>query len=123
MTSRKPNDIDNYIRNFPADIQALLQQMRATIRQAAPRAVETISYMIPAFLLRGVLAYFAAFKGHIGFYPTSSGIAAFQKELAPYKSSREAVQFPFDKPLPLTLITKIVRFRVKEEEKRTASGL
>jgi uncharacterized protein YdhG (YjbR/CyaY superfamily) len=119
MRARKPSSIDEYIDGYPAGIQVLLQQMRATIHQAAPTAVETIGYMMPAFRLKGILVYFAAFKAHIGFYPTSSGIAAFEKELAPYKSSKGAVQFPYDKPLPLTLIAKIVRFRVKEDGMRS----
>jgi uncharacterized protein YdhG (YjbR/CyaY superfamily) len=88
--------------------------MRATIHKAAPEAAEKISYGIPTFYLNGNLVHFAAFANHIGFYPTSSGTAAFKKELGALKSSKGAVQFPKDKPLPLALVTKIVKFRVKE---------
>jgi len=89
--------------------------MRQTIHQAAPEAVETISYQMPAFKLNGVLVYFAAMKNHIGFYPTSSGVAAFKKELSPYKTSKGAVQFPLKSPIPYDLVTKIVKFRVQED--------
>jgi uncharacterized protein YdhG (YjbR/CyaY superfamily) len=106
--------IDAYIATFPAEMQARLQELRATIRAAAPEAEEVISYQMPTFRLHGNLVHFAAFKGHIGFYPTSSGIAAFQERLARYKSSKGAVQFPLDEPLPLDLVAEMVRFRVAE---------
>jgi uncharacterized protein YdhG (YjbR/CyaY superfamily) len=106
--------VDEYIKTFPADIQSVLGKMRQTIREAAPGAVEAISYQMPAFKLNGVLVYFAAHKHHIGFYPTSSGIEAFKAELAPYKWSKGAVQFPLDRPIPFDLVRRIVRFRVKE---------
>jgi uncharacterized protein YdhG (YjbR/CyaY superfamily) len=106
--------IDEYIRAFPADIQDMLQKIRQTIHKAAPEAVETISYQMPAFKQNTVLVYFAAHKNHIGFYPTGSGIEAFKKELWAYKSSKGAVQFPLEGPIPLDLIEKIVKFRVKE---------
>ncbi len=92
----------------------LLEEMRETIRQAAPRAEEVISYNIPAFKQNGILVYYAAHKQHIGFYPTSSGIRNFEKELVGYTTSKGAVQFPFNKPIPKTLVKKIVKFRVKE---------
>jgi len=110
--------IDGYIKTFPEDIQSILGKMRQTIRKAAPEAVEAISYQIPTFKLNGNLVHFAAFKKHIGFYPTSSGIEAFKKELSPYKGARGSVQFPIDKPIPYDLVKKIVIFRVKENLKK-----
>lgn len=110
-----PKTIDEYIAGFPKDIQSKLQALRATIRQAAPEAEEAISYQIPTFKLAGKnLVHFAAFKNHIGFYPVPSGIEAFKKELSVYKTSKGAVQFPLDQPLPLKLIARMVKFRVKE---------
>ena len=113
--------IDEYIAAFPEDVQALLQAVRATIHAAAPDAVERISYNMPAFAQEGNLVYFAALKNHIGLYPTSSGIAAFQQEIAAYESSKGAVKFPKDQPLPLDLITRIVQFRVTENLNRAAA--
>lgn len=110
--------IDQYIAQFPDDIQQLLTQMRETIRAAAPDAIEKISYQMPAFYYHGNLVYFAAFKHHIGFYPTASGTAAFQAELTGYKTSKGAIQFPFDRPLPLGLVSRIVAFRVSESAAR-----
>lgn len=107
-------DIDAYIARHPQDVQRLLKQMRAAIRKAAPAAEEKISYGMPTFALRGNLVHFAAFTHHIGFFPTSSGIRAFAKELAAYRTSRGGVQLPFDQPLPLALVGRIVKFRVKE---------
>jgi uncharacterized protein YdhG (YjbR/CyaY superfamily) len=95
-------------------VQQRLQKMRLTVKKAAPQAKEKISYGIPAFTLNGMLVWFAAFKNHIGFYPRTSAIAAFKKELSHYKGAKGSVQFPFDKPLPLHLISRIVKFRVKE---------
>jgi uncharacterized protein YdhG (YjbR/CyaY superfamily) len=116
MLTIKARNIDEYIAGSPEEVQPLLEQVRETIRKAAPDAEETISYSMPAFRSKNsVLVYFAAFKNHIGFYPTASGIASFQKEFANYKSSKGAVQFPLDEPLPLELIAKITRFRVKED--------
>ena len=110
----KPTDVDSYIATFPPQTQALLEQIRAIIRKAAPEATEGIGYGMPAYKQDGALVYFAGYQHHIGFYPTASGIACFQQELAGYKSSKGAVQFPLDQPLPEALITTIVRFRVKE---------
>jgi len=106
--------IDEYIRSYPEEIQKLLNEIRDAIKTAAPEATEKISYQIPTFYLNGNLVHFAAFKNHIGFYPTSSGIAAFKDELKDYKSSKGSVQFPLDKPMPTDLIKRIVKFRVIE---------
>ena len=106
--------IDEYIKIFPADIQIILEKIRQTIREAAPEAVEAISYQMPTFKLNGNLVHFAAFKNHIGFYPTPSGTESFQKELSPYKGGKGSVRFPIDKPIPYDLVRKIVIFRVKE---------
>ena len=114
MNRKAPKDLDEYLERCSKEDQRLLRQMRATIYEAAPEATEKISYGIPTFYLNGNLVHFAAFPNHIGFYPTSSGIAAFKKQLGPYKWSKGAVQFPKDKPLPLALVSKIVKFRVKE---------
>jgi len=113
-----PKDIDSYIAGFPQDVQVILQELRAAIKQAAPQAEEAISYQIPTFRLKSNLVHFAAYKNHIGFYPTSSGIEHFKDELAVYKIARGTVRFPLDRPLPFDLISKIVRFRVKENLER-----
>jgi uncharacterized protein YdhG (YjbR/CyaY superfamily) len=112
--NKKYRTIDEYIRSFPVDIQARLQQLRALIRRVAPGAQEKISYQMPTFYLNGNLVHFAAYPEHIGFYPTPSGIEAFQQELSKYKSSKGAVQFPLDAALPLKLIESMVKFRVKQ---------
>ena len=109
-----PKTIDEYIAAFPQEVQALLQQIRTTIREAAPDAEETISYQLPTFRLKGNLVHFGAFKKHIGFYPTPSGITRFEKELAGYQRSKGAVQFPLDQPIPFDLIREITEFRVRE---------
>lgn len=106
--------IDQYIATFPKEIQKILEEVRATIRSSAPDAKEVISYQMPCFSQEGNLVYFAAWKDHIGFYPTSSGIQAFKQELSIYKSSKGSVQFPIDKPMPLELMRKIVKYRVAE---------
>ena len=116
-TSIKNNqvqNIDEYIAGFPKQVQEILEKLRNTIRKAAPGSEETINYAIPTFTLKGNLVHFAAFKNHIGFYPAPSGIEAFKKELSVYEGAKGSVQFPIDKPLPLGLVTKIVKFRVKE---------
>ena len=111
----KFNNTDDYIKSFPNDVQERLKQIRAIIKQIAPDAEESISYAMPAYKLHGKpLVYFAAFKNHIGFYATPSGHSEFAKELSKYKQGKGSVQFPLDKPLPLGLITKIVKFRAKE---------
>ena len=117
--------IDEYIATFPEDVQALLQEVRQTIKAAAPEATEKIAYAIPTFFLKGNLVHFAAFKNHIGFYPAPRGIDAFQEELSKYKGAKGSVQFPIDEPMPLDLISRIVEYRVndnlqKAEEKAKA---
>ena len=114
MTTTQFKTIDEYIGTFPANVQDTLQKLRQTIGRAAPGAKETISYQIPTFTLEGNLVHFAGFKNHIGFYPASSGIEAFKNELSRYKGAKGSVQFPINEPLPLPLISRIVKFRVKE---------
>ena len=115
--------IDEYIADFPRDVQAVLQKIRTTIKKAAPGADETIKYQIPTFTLNGNLVYFGGFKTHIGFYPTSKAIAKFQKELSHYAGAKGTVRFPLDKPIPYDLITRIVKFRVRESQaKAKAKG-
>ena len=113
-----PTSIDEYIAACPKNVQKMLKELRKTIKAAAPGAQEKISYQIPTFYLKGNLVHFGAFKDHISFFPTSSGIQAFKKELSIYKGAKGTVQFPLDKPLPLKLISKIVKFRVAENLKR-----
>lgn len=116
----KPTDIDDYIVAFTEDKRKLLEQMRTIIKKAAPKATEVISYGMPAFKQHGVLVYFAAGKNHIGFYPTGEPIKHFKEELAVYKTSKGAVQFPLDKPLPVALITKMVKFRIEQDREHAA---
>ena len=116
----KPNNTQEYIESFPGNTQKLLTQIRLTIIKAAPEAEEVISYGMPGYKLGSMLVFFAAYPNHIGFYPTPSGIEKFKKELSKYKGAKGSVQFPLDEPLPLALVTKIVKFRVKENmEKAT----
>lgn len=110
-----------YISLFPENVRILLQQMRETIKKAAPQAEEVISYRMPAYKYFGMLVYFAGYKNHIGFYPTASGIEAFKNELSIYKGAKGSVQFPLGKPLPLALISKIVKFKVKENIRKAES--
>ena len=110
--------VDEYVSSFPPDVQERLQAIRAAIRAAAPEAEEGIGYAMPAYRLHGPLVYFSAAKKHIGFYPTPNGIEAFQAELAPYASAKGSAQFPYDQPLPLELVDKIVRYRVAENLKK-----
>ncbi|MBK7882988.1 MAG: DUF1801 domain-containing protein [Chitinophagaceae bacterium] len=115
MITKKPATIDEYIFTFPRDIQKLLQQIRTTIKKAAPKAEECISYGMPAFALNGKkLVYFAGYKNHIGFYATPTGHEAFKKDLSVYKQGKGSVQFPLDQLMPLNLITQIVQFRLKQ---------
>jgi uncharacterized protein YdhG (YjbR/CyaY superfamily) len=107
-------DIDSYIASYPRKTQVLLKKMRAVICKAAPQATEAISYGVPTYKLNGNLVHFGGFKSHIGFFPTPSGIKHFQKELSAYKTSKGAVQFPIEKPIPVGLVAKIVKFRVKD---------
>ncbi|NWG10295.1 DUF1801 domain-containing protein [Candidatus Bathyarchaeota archaeon] len=109
--------INEYIVRFPKNVRDVLEKLRRVIRESAPEAEETISYGIPTFDLNGKhLVHFAAYKNHVGFYPTPSPIEAFKKELSSFKTSKGTVQFPFDKPIPFDLVKKIVKFRVKENE-------
>ncbi len=114
MDKKIPRTIDDYIQRFPKEVQQLLEKMRATINKAAPEAAEKISYGIPTFTLHGNLVHFAAYKTHIGFYPSPSAITAFEKELTAYKRAKGSVQFPLNEPLPLALVRRIVKFRAKE---------
>jgi uncharacterized protein YdhG (YjbR/CyaY superfamily) len=104
--------IDAYIATFPVEIQGILQEIRATIKAAAPEAEEKISYQMPTFFLNGNLIHFAAFKHHIGLYPTPNGVEAFAQELSQYKGAKGSVQFPLDQPMPLDLISRIVKYRI-----------
>jgi uncharacterized protein YdhG (YjbR/CyaY superfamily) len=113
-----PKTIDEYIAGFPREIREMLEKIRTTIRKAAPEAEEAIKYRMPTFTLKGNLVHFAAFKKHIGFYPTPTGTEEFQKELSVYKGGKGSVRFPLDKPIPFDLISEIVKFRVKENLER-----
>jgi uncharacterized protein YdhG (YjbR/CyaY superfamily) len=113
-----PKDMDEYIASLPNGVREVLEKIRMTIRNAAPRAEETISYRIPTFTLKGSLVHFAAFEKHIGFYPRRSGVEKFKQELSVYDTAKGSVRFPLNKPIPFGLISKIVKFRVKENVKR-----
>jgi len=114
MKGEPAKNIDEYIADFPANVQDLLQQMRTTIKAAVPQATEAIKYGIPTFILNGNLVHFGGYKGHIGFYPAPVGIEAFIKETEQYREGKGTLQFPIDKPLPLELVTRIVEFRVEK---------
>jgi len=105
---------DEYIATFPKDVQSVMEKLRKAIKEEAPKATETISYQMPTFKLNGNLVHFAAYKKHIGFYPTPSAIEAFREKLSSYKTSKGAIQFPLDKSLPIDLVKEMVRFRVKQ---------
>ncbi|MGE5575071.1 MAG: iron chaperone [Ignavibacteria bacterium] len=107
---------DEYISSFPQNVQAVLQQVRQAIKEAAPQAQEVISYNMPAFKQKGILVWFAAFKNHIGFFPKVSAMDAFKEQLAGYQTSKGTLRFPLDKPMPIGLIEEIVKFRVKEDQ-------
>ena len=115
---RIPKDIDQYIKLFPVEIQSILEKVRQIIRATAPDVEEKISYQIQTYALKGNLVHFAAYKNHVGFYPTPSGIDAFKEELSKYEVSKGSVKYPLDKPIPYDLIGRIVRFRVKENLER-----
>lgn len=117
------SSIDNYIEQFPTEVQEILNTLRKVIKESAPDAEEKISYQMPTFALHGNLVHFAAYKNHIGFYPAASGIAEFKQELSEYKGAKGSVQFPIKKPLPIDLISKIVKFRVAENMKRAEDKL
>jgi uncharacterized protein YdhG (YjbR/CyaY superfamily) len=116
-----PRNIDEYIASFPRNVQVALNEIRNTITKAAPDAEEAIKYRIPTFVLHGNLVHFAAFTNHIGFYPAPSAVEAFKQELSRYKSAKGSVQFPIDKPMPLKLIERIVKFRAKEARGKSAA--
>ena len=119
MVKGRVETIDEYIQEFPGNVQCILERVRQTIRNAAPEAEEAISYQIPTFKLNSKnLVHFAAFKNHIGFYPIPSAIEAFKKELSVFKQGKDSVQFPIVEPIPLELIGRIVEFRVKEIMKK-----
>jgi len=120
-TNKIPQTIDEYIAGFPENVQEILQKIRMTIHEAAPEATEKISYQMPTFYLKGNLVHFAAFKEHIGFYPVPTGIEKFKKELSVYKQGKGSVQFPLDQPMHYDLISKIVKFRAKENLAKAAA--
>ena len=119
VVNNQINAVDKYIEGFPIEVQAQLVQLRQAIRLAAPDADEVISYGMPAYRQKGILVYFAGYKSHIGFYPTASGIEDFKSELLKFKWSKGTIQFPVGQPLPIDLITRIVRFRVNVNEHKT----
>jgi len=119
MDEASPTTIDDYIVGFPPDVRAILDKLRATIRKAAPGAEEAIKYRLPTFVLNGNLVHFGAFKNHIGFYATPSGNKQFREELSAYQGAKGSVQFPLDEPIPYGLVSKMVKFRVKENLERS----
>jgi uncharacterized protein YdhG (YjbR/CyaY superfamily) len=119
--TQKPKDIDGYIAQFTANVQAILQSVRTTISSAAPDAKETISYLMPAFRLHGILVYFAAWEKHIGLYPPISGDKAIERAIARYAGPKGNLQFPLDEPIPYDLIERIVKLRVKQDLAKVAA--
>ena len=120
MIATKSSTVEAYISGFPVEVQVILEQVRSAIRKAAPQAEETLAYGMPAYRLNGPLVYFAGCKNHVGFYATPTGHEAFAKELAGYKQGKGSVQFPLQEPVPIDLITRIVKFRVKENLEKGA---
>lgn len=120
MNGIKYTDITQYHRAFSKEIQLILDELRAIICETAPQSVEKISYNMPSFHQQGVLVYYAAYKNHIGFYPTSTPIVAFKEDLAEYKTSKGAIHFPLNKPLPKKLIERIVQFKLEENSRKQA---
>ena len=121
MKTATAKDIDEYIAHFPAEVQALMQELRSTIRKAAPQAHETINYQMPTFTLEGNLVHFAGYKNHIGFYPAPSGIEYVSKELSGFELSKGTIRFPLDRPIPFDLINRIVQLRVTENLEKAAA--
>lgn len=119
QTASTPKNVDEYIALFSPDVQALLQKIRSTVQRAVPEAQETISYRIPAFKFHGIVVYFAAFKKHIGLYPPVRGDAKLEKSVAPYAGEKGNLKFPLDRPIPYSLIEKIVKLRVKQNLSKT----
>lgn len=118
MEKKTAKDIDEYIAWQPLEVQAILQQIRATVRAAAPAAQEAIKYAMPTFVLNGNLVYFAAFKKHIGFYPIPLNDERFESDFKGFKTGKGSIQFPLDKPMPLDLIAKIVKYRVEKKKSK-----
>ena len=123
MKRKLPDNVDEYIATFSEDVQGVLEAVRKTIKNTVPEAEETISYGMPAYRYYGMLVYFAAYKNHIGFYATPTGHKKFEKELAHYNQGKGSVQFPLDKPMPIELIEKIVKFRMKENFSKASQKL
>ncbi len=123
MVTKKnaPTTIDEYIAQCPEDVRPVLRKLRAVIKEAAPAATEKISYQMPGFDLHGSLVWFAPHEGYVGFYPTGEGVAAFKKELAGYEGTKGSVHFPLDQPMPYDLITRIVKYRVAQNLKKTSA--
>ncbi len=121
MKAKKAKDIDEYIADFPVDVQLLLQKVRTAIRKAAPKAEEAIKYQMPTFVLNGNLIHFAGYKNHIGIYPGSRPVEEFKDELTRYETSKGTIRLPLDKPIPVGLITKITKFCVKRNIERAVS--
>jgi uncharacterized protein YdhG (YjbR/CyaY superfamily) len=119
--AKKLRSVDSYISQFPADVRAILEEVRTTISGAAPEAKETISYLMPAFKLHGMLVYFAAWEKHIGLYPPISGDKALEKAVARYAGPKGNLQFPLDEPIPYDLIERIVKLRVKQDLAKAAA--
>jgi len=117
-SKKTPQTIDEYMADFPAQTQAIMQRLRDLVHEIAPEATERISYGIPTFVLGENLVHFAAYKHHIGFYPTPSGVAHFEEELKDYEISKGTVRFPLDKPIPYDLVRRIVEFRAAENRAR-----
>jgi uncharacterized protein YdhG (YjbR/CyaY superfamily) len=120
MKETAPGGINEYIAGFPVEIQQILEKIRAIVHEEAPGAEEAIKYQMPTFVLKGNLVHFAAFKNHVGFYPTPSGTEKFKEELAPYQGGKGSIRFPLDQPIPYDLIRKIVTFRVAETQAKKA---
>ena len=118
----KPASVDEYITGFPPDVRVYLEDIRQTIKEAAPGSQETINYAMPCYNQNGNLVFFAAYRNHIGFYPMPSAIQEFKEELFAYKMSKGTVQFPLGQPLPKDLITRMVKFRLDENLRRKAAG-
>ena len=116
-----PKNVDEYIESFSSGVQAILRRVRKVVREAAPQAQEVISYRMPALKQNGVLVYFAAFKGHIGLYPPVAGNASLQKAIAPFAGAKGNLRFPYDKPIPYELISRITEFRVKQDSAKSAT--
>lgn len=123
MATIKPTNVDEYIASFPEEIQKFLKQIRGAVKNAAPKAEESISYNMPMYKWKGMLVSFAAWKKHVGLYPTPSLTAELRKKLTPYEGAKSTLRFPLDKALPTDLITKVVKLRLKENQARIKSKL